>query len=483
VNSALPTLTGIARVAQTITATSGTWSSYASTATTFTYQWMRCFTTCSSIPSATSSAYVLAAADAGATVRVDVTAHNIGGTQLASSADTGVVQLPPGPVNTVAPVIGGVAQAGQTLTISQGTWTGAQPITYTYGWQSCSSAGANCVTISGQTTNTYSVNSGDIGKTLRAAVTATNSGGGTVFTTPATVVVAAAPAGGGGGSSGGGSSGGGSSGGGSSGGGAGSPDLAVTGFASNASPLVGDNVTFMVTVTDKNGKPAQQLYLSVALGAGLQFVSSTTDRGNPCTVVSTGLSCFLDWLSSDVTSAHLQITAKVTATTGQTFSGTASAGQGELNAADNTLSLSLSAVAAAPAPPTPTGTSGATGGTSTGKTPVGLNGDGTPTKKQDKKKPTAEALYTPGKRGATVKLRFKIYDDQGVAKATTSIKRGATLVGTAKTGYGPVAAGSVYFVGWHVPANAAKGNYWFCVVATDRAGNKSAQSCAPLALK
>jgi uncharacterized repeat protein (TIGR01451 family) len=377
-------------------------------------------------------------------------------------------------------VIGGVAQAGQSLNVSQGTWTGAQPITYTYGWQSCSSAGANCVAISGQTTNTYAVNSGDIGKTLRAVVTATNSGGGTVFTTLATAVVTAAPAGGGGGSSGGSGSGGSSS---SGGGGAGSPDLAVTGFASNASPLVGDNVTFFVTVADNNGKPAQQLYLSVALGAGLQFVSSTTDRGNPCTVVSTGLSCFLDWLSSDVTTAHLQITAKVIATTGQTFSGTASAGQGELNPVDNTLSLSLSTVAATPASPTPTGTSGTTGGTSTGKTPVGLNGDGTPTKKQDKKKPTAEALYTPGKRGATVKLRFKIYDDQGVAKATTSIKRGATLVGTAKTGFGPVAAGSVYFVGWHVPANAAKGNYWFCVVATDRAGNKSAQSCAPLALK
>jgi len=58
----------------------------------------------------------------------------------------------------------------------------------------------------------------------------------------------------GGGGSGG--SGGGSSGGSSGGGGPGSPDLAVTGFPSNTAPLPGDNVTFMVTVTDKNGKPA-----------------------------------------------------------------------------------------------------------------------------------------------------------------------------------------------------------------------------------
>ncbi len=461
-NSAVPVVTGTARVAQTLSSTTGTWSSYPSTATTFTYQWERCFVSCGSIPSATGSTYVLAAADAGATVRIGVTAHSIGGTTLAYSVQTGVVTLPPAPANTVAPAISGTAQSGQTLSISQGTWTGAQPIAYSYQWVSCSSTGASCGSISGQTSNTYAVNNGDIGKTLRASVTATNSGGGTVFTTSATSVVTAAPAGGGGGSGGGG------------GGGAGSPDLAVTGFSSNASPLVGDNVTFLVTVTDKNLKPAQQLYLTVALGSGLQFVTSTSDRGSGCAVVSSSqLSCFLDWLSSDVTTATLQITAKVIATTGQTFSGTASASQGEFNAADNTLSLALNTAST----PVAGGTPGAD------KSPTGLNGDGTPTKTQDKRKPTAEALYTPAKRGAVAKLRFKIYDDQGVAKAVTSVKRGSTVVGTANTGYGPVASGSTYYVGWHVPAHAAKGNYWFCVTAVDRAGNKSAQSCAPLALR
>ena len=57
------------------------------------------------------------------------------------------------------------------------------------------------------------------------------------------------------------------------------------------------------------------------------------------------------------------------------------------------------------------------------------------------------------------------------------------MVGKASTGYGPVAYGSVYYLGWQVPARAVKGNYSFCVVAVDRAGNKSAQTCAPLALK
>jgi hypothetical protein len=91
--------------------------------------------------------------------------------------------------------------------------------------------------------------------------------------------------------------------------------------------------------------------------------------------------------------------------------------------------------------------------------------------------------FTPAKRGAVAKIRFKIYDDQGVARALTTVKRGSTVVGTASTGFSPVASGSIYYVGWHVLAKAAKGNYWFCVVAVDRVGNKSAQSCAPLALR
>jgi hypothetical protein len=34
-----------------------------------------------------------------------------------------------------------------------------------------------------------------------------------------------------------------------------------------------------------------------------------------------------------------------------------------------------------------------------------------------------------------------------------------------------------------VPAKAAKGKYIFCVTAVDRAGNKSARSCAPVTLR
>jgi concanavalin A-like lectin/glucanase superfamily protein len=95
-------------------------------------------------------------------------------------------------VNTSPPTITGTAQDGQTLNASPGGWNGTQPITYAYEWQRCDSSGANCSAIPGTTTSTYTVTSADVGKTLRVAVTATNSAGSATATSNATAVVQAA---------------------------------------------------------------------------------------------------------------------------------------------------------------------------------------------------------------------------------------------------------------------------------------------------
>lgn len=75
------------------------------------------------------------------------------------------------PVNTVAPVVTGTAQVGQTLSCTTGTWTGKAPITYTYQWQ----YGVSNTNISGQTSSTYVIQSAYVGQTIRCLVTATNS--------------------------------------------------------------------------------------------------------------------------------------------------------------------------------------------------------------------------------------------------------------------------------------------------------------------
>jgi hypothetical protein len=74
-------------------------------------------------------------------------------------------------------VIAGTAIAGQTLTVSNGTWTGATPIAFAYQWQRCDTAGNNCGSISGATRQTYKVTTADNSHSLVALVTAKNTYG------------------------------------------------------------------------------------------------------------------------------------------------------------------------------------------------------------------------------------------------------------------------------------------------------------------
>lgn len=81
------------------------------------------------------------------------------------------------PKNTKPPTISGTAQLDQTLTASPGTWTGTQPITFSYQWRRCDKAGNNCVGIGGETGKAYDIRTQDLGNTLRVHVTAKNTDG------------------------------------------------------------------------------------------------------------------------------------------------------------------------------------------------------------------------------------------------------------------------------------------------------------------
>jgi hypothetical protein len=177
-NIGLPVVAGAPQVGQTLTSTTGGWTG---TPTSFSYQWQRCDSggaNCADVPAANSRDYVLTSADAGFTIRVSVTAGNGFGTATAQSAPTGVVLASQAPANSSLPTISGVAQVGQTLTGTTGSWTGA-PTSFAFQWQRCDSGGANCVDISGTSSGIYTVGSGDVGSTIRVTVTATNAFGST----------------------------------------------------------------------------------------------------------------------------------------------------------------------------------------------------------------------------------------------------------------------------------------------------------------
>jgi len=82
---------------------------------------------------------------------------------------------PSGPVNTVAPAITGTVNVGQTLTTTNGTWTGTGTITFARQWVNSVSGD-----ISGATGLTYVLQSSDEGDNITCRVTATDDNGSTV---------------------------------------------------------------------------------------------------------------------------------------------------------------------------------------------------------------------------------------------------------------------------------------------------------------
>lgn len=74
------------------------------------------------------------------------------------------------------PTISGTPEAGQTLTATNGTWSG-QPTSFHRAWSRCDTTGNACVAIGGATGKIYTLTESDVGHTLRVTVTARNSSG------------------------------------------------------------------------------------------------------------------------------------------------------------------------------------------------------------------------------------------------------------------------------------------------------------------
>lgn len=172
-----PVITGTAQTGDTLTAGNGAWTN---SPTLFSVQWL---SNGSPISGATSSIFVPTSAQVGDMVSAALTATNARGSTTTTSASVGPVTAPSAPTNSVLPVISGSPIVGDTLTATDGTWTGS-PTSFAFLWSGTGSPLTN---------STYIPVSGDVGNNVTVRVTATNGTGSTPATSAAVGPVTTSP--------------------------------------------------------------------------------------------------------------------------------------------------------------------------------------------------------------------------------------------------------------------------------------------------
>ena len=144
--SVAPAISGTAQQGATLTASSGSWTG--SPPISYAYAWQLCDSSgagCVTIGGATGQTFAPGGSAVGHTVRVQVTASNAAGSSTAVSGSSAMIVGPgSAPANTSRPTVSGTVSEGSKLSVSQGSWQGASPISYAYGWQRCDASGNNC---------------------------------------------------------------------------------------------------------------------------------------------------------------------------------------------------------------------------------------------------------------------------------------------------------------------------------------------------
>ena len=165
----VPTITGTAKVGDTLTAHAGTWTS----GTTLTYQW---YASGKAIQGATKTSLVLGAGQYRTTITVEVTGKKTDYT-TATQTSKATAAVAAGTLTTSRPTITGTAKVGDTLTAHPGTWTSGT--SFKYQWYASGRA------ISGAVRPTFKLTSSQAGKTITVKVTGSKSGYATASQTSA----------------------------------------------------------------------------------------------------------------------------------------------------------------------------------------------------------------------------------------------------------------------------------------------------------
>jgi hypothetical protein len=165
INKTAPQVSGNAEVGATLTCSQGTWTG--NPAPTFTYQWLRDETV---IAGATASTYKTSGADGGHAIACAVTGTNSVRSNEAQSFNS--LSIPGNaPRNLKLPSVLGLAEAGKSVTCSEGEWEGSPPLSFKFQWLRNGTAIASAIG------GVYLIAAADEGQSLACQVTATNGSG------------------------------------------------------------------------------------------------------------------------------------------------------------------------------------------------------------------------------------------------------------------------------------------------------------------
>lgn len=195
-----PVLKGKAIVGYNLSATPGKWAGAPSP--TLKFQWQRCSSSgssCADIVGKTERSITLTDADIDKKLRLQVTATNKLGSEVAYSPLSAVV-VSTKPVMKKAPEVKGTPTVGKSVSVRLGTWSGKPSPALAINWMICTSTDtASCNKIvrpnragetgtNYETESYYTVATGDAGKYVAVQITATNSyGSASAISTPVLV--------------------------------------------------------------------------------------------------------------------------------------------------------------------------------------------------------------------------------------------------------------------------------------------------------
>ncbi len=241
-----------------------------------------------------------------------------------------------------APILSGTGVQGTSESCrgaAWSSWAGQQPSTGANGYDGYQWL-RDGVAIAGADTDAYTPASADVGHALSCRVTATYTlFPATVSATSDPVTILAST--------------GGSGGGGGGGGGGGPPNLHVSVSASPIPHAIGDQFTYIVTVTNEGGASSGST-LSVSLPPQVGYQGFHVDRGPGCSSSGPTLTCNLDFFPPGQTTTVL-IGAQVTSTGTATLTTSTYSSPQEYDPTNSEVSFPLTIGSVTPAPPPTSG--------------------------------------------------------------------------------------------------------------------------------